>query len=115
MNVAFKKLHPDTDLKVTSGSSGNFATQIKNGAPYDVFLSADVSFPRDLVKAGLADEASLTTYAMGKIVLWTTRPDAVDVSRGLAVLQDPGIVKKLAVANPDHAPYGRAAKEGVAA
>ena len=113
MNAAFRKAHPDADLKVASGSSGNFATQIKNGAPFDVFLSADVSFPRDLVKAGLADEASLTTYATGKIVLWTTHPETIDVTKGLAVLKDPGSVKKLAVANPDHAPYGRAAKEAL--
>ena len=113
MDIAFKKTHPDADLKVASGSSGNFTTQIKNGAPYDVFLSADVSFPRDLVKAGLADESTLTVYATGKIVLWTTRPDAIDVTKGLAVLKDSNLVKKFAVANPDHAPYGRAAKEAL--
>jgi len=113
MNAAFKKSHPDADLQVASGSSGNFATQIKNGAPFEVFLSADMSFPRDLVKLGLADESTLTIYATGKIVLWTTRPDAVDVTKGLAVLRDPATVKKLAVANPDHAPYGRAAKEAL--
>ena len=82
MNAAFKKTHPDADLKVASGSSGNFATQIKNGAPFEVFLSADVSFPRDLIKAGLADESTLTTYATGKIVLWTTHPETVDVTKG---------------------------------
>ena len=113
MNATFKKSHPDADLMVTSGSSGNFATQIKNGAPFEVFLSADMSFPRDLVKAGLADEKTLTTYATGKIVLWTAHPDTVDVSKGLAVLREPNAIKKFAVANPDHAPYGRAAKEAL--
>ena len=113
MNAAFKKAHPDADLKVASGSSGNFATQIKNGAPFEVFLSADVSFPRDLVKAGLADESTLTVYATGKIVLWTARPDGVDVSKGLELLRDPNGVKKIALANPDHAPYGRAGKEAL--
>ena len=114
MNAAFKKGYPNVELKVASGSSGNFATQIRNGAPYDVFLSADISFPRDLVKAGMADESTLTIYATGKIVLWTTRPDAVDVTKGLAVLMTkPETVRKLAVANPDHAPYGRAAKEAL--
>ena len=113
MNAAFKKSHPDADLKVASGSSGNFATQIKNGAPFEIFLSADMSFPRDLAKAGFADESTLTVYATGKIVLWTMRPDSVDVSKGLEVLRDAHVVKKVAVANPEHAPYGRAAKEAL--
>ncbi len=113
MNAAFKKSHPDADIKVSSGSSGNFATQIKNGAPFEVFLSADIGFPRDLVKAGLADEKSLTTYAVGRLVLWTARPEAVDVTKGLAILAKDEPVKKLAIANPDHAPYGRAAKQAL--
>ena len=114
INTAFKKAHPGADLKVSSGSSGNFTTQIKNGAPFEVFLSADVAFPRELIKAGLADESTLTIYAVGRIVLWTSTPDKVDVTRGFDLLRDPdGPVKKLAVANPDHAPYGRAAKEAL--
>ncbi len=113
INAAFKKTHPGVDLKVASGSSGNFTAQIKSGAPFEVFLSADMSFPQDLVKTGFADEQTLFTYAYGKIVLWTLHPDAVDVTQGLAILQKPTVVKKLAVANPDHAPYGRAAKEAL--
>ena len=114
LNAAFKKAYPDADLKVSSGSSGNFTTQIKSGAPFEVFLSADVSFPRELIKAGLADESTLSIYAVGRIVLWTSTPDKVDVTRGFDLLRDPnGPVKKLAVANPDHAPYGRAAKEAL--
>lgn len=113
LNAAFKKTHPGADLKVSSGSSGNFATQIKSGAPFEVFLSADMGFPKDLVKAGLADEKTLFTYAFGKIVLWTLHPETVDVTQGLAVLSKPDVVKKLAVANPDYAPYGRAAKEAL--
>ncbi len=114
INTAFKKSHPDVDLKVASGSSGNFATQIKNGAPFEVFLSADASFPRDLIKAGFADESTFSIYAVGKIVLWTSTPDKVDVTKGFDLLRDSdGPVKKLAVANPDHAPYGRAAKEAL--
>ena len=114
INTAFKKAHPGADLKVSSGSSGNFTTQIKNGAPFEVFLSADVSFPHELIKAGLADESTLLIYAVGRIVLWTSTPEKVDVTRGFDLLRDPnGPVKKLAVANPDHAPYGRAAKEAL--
>ena len=114
VNTAFKKAHPGADVKVSSGSSGNFATQIKNGAPFEVFLSADASFPRELIKAGFADEGTFSIYAIGKIVLWTSTPDKVDVTKGFELLKDPdGPVKKLAVANPDHAPYGRAAKEAL--
>ena len=114
INAAFKKAHPGADLKVSSGSSGNFTTQIKNGAPFEVFLSADVSFPRELIKAGFADESTLMIYAVGRIVLWTSTPDKIDVTKGFDLLRDPnGPVKKLAVANPDHAPYGRAAKEAL--
>ena len=113
LNAAFKKAHADADIKVSSGSSGNFATQIKNGAPFDVFLSADIGFPRDLVKAGFADEKSLTTYAQGRLVLWTAHPEQVDVTKGLDILRKEEPVKKLAVANPEHAPYGRAAKQAL--
>jgi molybdate transport system substrate-binding protein len=109
LNNAFQKQHPDASLKTSTGSSGNFFTQISNGAPFDVFLSADMSYPKDLVKAGLADESSLTKYAVGQIVLWTAG-DKLDVSKGLEILRDPVAVGKLAIANPEHAPYGRAAK-----
>jgi len=108
LDKEFVRQHPGADLKVTTGSSGNFFTQLQHGAPFDIFLSADVNFPRELAKAGLADPASLTTYAIGRIVLWTMRDD-LDISRGLALVKDPA-VKKFAIANPDHAPYGRAAK-----
>ena len=113
LDAVFKQAHPGADLKVSSGSSGKFTAQIKNGAPFEVFLSADMNYPRDLVKAGLADEKSLTQYAIGRLVFWTAKPDTVDVTKGLAVLANPEPVKKLAVANPDHAPYGRAAKEAL--
>jgi len=108
LNQDFTRQHPDVDVKVSVGSSGNFFAQIQKGAPFDGFLSADLNFPKELVKAGLADGRSLTTYAVGRIVVWTVNP-AVDVSRGLAVVSEP-TVRKFAIANPDHAPYGRAAK-----
>ena len=113
LNAAFKKTHPEAEIKVSSGSSGNFATQIRNGAPFEVFLSADSGFPRDLVKAGLADEKSMAIYAVGRLVLWTAQPEVVDITRGLEILRKDEPVKKLAVANPDHAPYGRAAKQAL--
>lgn len=108
LNAAFKITHPRIDIKTVTGSSGNFLAQIKNGAPFDVFLSADMSYPKELVEEHLADESSLTLYATGHIVLWSMNP-SVDVTKGLSILKD-GPVKKFAIANPDVAPYGRAAK-----
>jgi molybdate transport system substrate-binding protein len=111
LDADFQKANPGAQIKVATGSSGNFFTQIQSGAPFDVFLSADMKYPRDLAAQGLADGSTLTEYAAGRIVVWTTRPD-IDVSQGLASLRNPAI-KKVAMANPDHAPYGRAAKEAL--
>ncbi len=100
----------DTGQKVTVtfGSSGNFYSQIQNGAPFDVFLSADIDYPRRLESAGLAERGSLVEYARGRIVLWTRRDSGIDVTPGLRVLTD-AKVRRIAIANPAHAPYGRAA------
>ncbi len=111
LNAEFKKVEPSVDVKVSTGSSGNFFAQIQHGAPYDVFLSADMRYPRELAAAGRADGATLTPYAIGRIVLWTTRPD-LDLANGLAVLRG-NEVKRFAIANPDHAPYGRAARQAL--
>ena len=110
LTTAFHQQQPSIDLKLTTGSSGNFFTQIEQGAPFDVFLSADVGYPEKLVAEGLASADSLFVYANGKIALWTTKPDTVPVAQGLNVLTDSQRVQKIAIANPDHAPYGRAAK-----
>ncbi len=112
LNTAFRQAHPEAVLKVSTGSSGNFFAEIKNGAPFDIFLSADMNYPRELVKAGLAEETNLVQYAVGRIVLWT-KSEKVDVSRGLTVLRDAQAIKKIAIANPEHAPYGRAAKSAL--
>ena len=96
-------------VTVSFGSSGNFLAQIQNGAPYDVYLSADVDYPRRLVASGHADGSSLYQYATGRIVLWTRRNSGIDVTRGLRGLVDPR-VKRIAIANPKFAPYGRAAE-----
>ncbi len=108
LSAAFEKAHPGVKLQVTSGSSGNFFAQIQHGAPFDIFLSADITYPKQLAEAGFADKNSLLTYAVGRLVLWTMKPE-IDVQKGLAVLKDPA-VRKIAIANPEHAPYGRAAK-----
>jgi molybdate transport system substrate-binding protein len=96
-------------VKLSLGSSGNFFSQIQNGAPYDLFFSADISYAQKLEAAGLIEPGTLYEYAIGKIVLWVPSDSKLDVSKGLAVLTDPAI-HKIAIANPQHAPYGRAAK-----
>ena len=90
------------------GSSGNFFSQIQNGAPFDVFFSADLDYPKKLEAAGQAEPNTLYQYATGKIVLWVRNDSKLDLSKGLAVLLDPSI-NKISIANPAHAPYGRAA------
>jgi len=95
-------------VRLTFGSSGNFFAQIQNGAPFDLFLSADIDYPRRLESSGKAERGSLYEYAVGRIVLWTRSDSGIDVQRGLATLAD-ARVRRIAIANPEHAPYGRAA------
>ena len=109
LDQKYRHNHPDAELKVSTGSSGNFYTQIQPGAPFDVFLSADTSFPKKLVGQGLADNSTLTVYAVGRLALWTTKPQTISLDKGIEVVRDPA-VKRIAIANPEFAPYGRAAK-----
>jgi molybdate transport system substrate-binding protein len=95
-------------VRLIFGSSGNFFTQAQNGAPFDVFLSADIDYPRRLEESGQAERGSLYEYATGHIVLWTRTDSGIDLRRGLIVLSD-ARVRRVAIANPEHAPYGRAA------
>src|ERR1051326_6446638 len=97
-----------TKIKLTFGSSGNFFTGIRNGAPYDVFFSADVDYPKQLEAAGLTEPGTLYEYAIGRLVLWAPVNSPLDVNKGMKIIADPR-VKKIAIANPQHAPYGRAA------
>jgi molybdate transport system substrate-binding protein len=97
-----------TGASATTGASGSFYAQIRHGAPFDVFLSADTAYPRALADAGLADPASLVVYAHGRLVLWAAAP-GVSVDRGLQLLTDPAI-RRIAIANPEVAPYGKAAR-----
>jgi molybdate transport system substrate-binding protein len=97
-------------VKLSFGASGALTQQIQNGAPFDLFFSADMDYPRQLIAAGSADGASLYEYAVGKLVLWVPADSPLDVEhKGVEVLLDPS-VKKVAMANPQHAPYGRAAE-----
>ena len=104
---AFERVRP-ASVAVSYGSSGTFFAQIQNGAPFDVFLSADVEYPRQLIAAGLADASTLQVYATGHLVVWARRDRRLDLVGGLASLTDPQ-VRHVAVANPKYAPYGRAA------
>jgi len=122
LTAAMQKLAPAFErqtgihLSVSLGSSGNFFAQIQNGAPFDVFLSADKSYPEKLLQAGQAEPGSLTPYARGRLVLWTARStglhlpskDGKTLDGNLDFLKD-SQVRKIAIANPEHAPYGRAA------
>jgi molybdate transport system substrate-binding protein len=114
LNFAFKELVAEYEkttgnhVKLSLGSSGNFYAQIQNGAPFDLYFSADIGYPRKLEEAGLTVSGSLYRYAVGRIVLWAGTASRLDVSKGLDILRDPGI-RKIAIANPKHAPYGRAA------
>jgi molybdate transport system substrate-binding protein len=95
-------------VKLIFGSSGTFFAQIQNGAPFDLFFSADIDYPKRLEAAGLTEPGTFYPYATGKIVLWAPHGSKLDLNRGLQVLLDPR-VRKIAIANPEHAPYGRAA------
>lgn len=97
-------------ISLSFGASGALTQQIQNGAPFDLFFSADMDYPRQLATSGDADGSTLYQYAVGKLVLWVPADSALDVEhQGMNTLLDPA-VKKIAIANPQHAPYGRAAE-----
>jgi len=105
---AFEK-QAGTSVEVSYGSSGNFYAQIQNGAPVDVFFSADNEYPKRLEESGFVEPHSSVVYAIGKIVLWIATDTGCNQQRaGWNCLLDPA-VKRIAIANPAHAPYGRAA------
>jgi molybdate transport system substrate-binding protein len=108
LSAEFTRVAPDVSVKTTSGASGSLFAQIKQGAPFDVFMSADTDYPRALVADGVADSAMLRTFATGRLVVWTTR-NAFDIS-DLAALVRSQSVKRIAIAQPKSAPYGRAAR-----
>ncbi|MGB7550910.1 MAG: molybdate ABC transporter substrate-binding protein [Chromatiaceae bacterium] len=109
--ATFKQANPTDELDIIYGSSGKFFTQIQQGAPYDLYFSADIAFPRELVKAGYA-ATEVRPYAIGRIVLWSADRDASQMQ--LADLTDPTITR-IAIANPRHAPYGQRAEEALRA
>jgi len=109
--VLFKSTHPAAQIETIYGSSGKFSTQIRQGAPYDLYFSADIAYPRALIADGLG-ASGVQTYGAGRIVLWSSSRDASQMT--LADLADPAI-HKIAIANPEHAPYGKRAEEALKA
>ena len=99
-------------VRLSLGSSGNFFTQIQNGAPFDVYLSADITYPEQLEASGLSEPGSLFSYAIGRIVVWARNDADVDPpSLGMeALVEEAG---RISIANPRHAPYGRAARSAL--
>ena len=91
------------------GSSGNFRSQIQNGAPFDLFFSADAEYAKQLVTSGFADAGTLIVYAHGHLVLWAPAEEKLGLAqKGFEALKESRI-QKIAIANPELAPYGRAA------
>lgn len=112
LTEAFKRTTPGVIVTASTGASGSLFAQVRNGAPFDVFLSADTDYPRELAAQNLADAGTLRTFATGRLVLWTTKPglDPTDIA---AMVRNPA-VKKLALAQPRTAPYGRATQAALA-
>ena len=105
----FNKTNPDTKIQVTLGSSGKFVTQIENGAPFDIFMSADMKFPQALFDKKLT-KTTPVIYAQGALAMLSAKE--LDYSRGINIVNDSSI-SKIAIANPKTAPYGAAAVEAI--
>jgi molybdate transport system substrate-binding protein len=105
-----RKVQPALDVQVTYGSSGTFFAQLVNGAPFDLFMSADTDYPKQLAARGLTRAGSEFTYAIGRLAVWVPAASPLDVEKhGFQVLVDPR-VRHVSIANPATAPYGRAAE-----
>lgn len=109
----FETTSPETKVTVTYGASGKFFAQLSNKAPFDLFLSADIAYPQKLIEQGHAAAGSEFHYADGQIVLWVRNDSPLDLEQaGATAVLDPS-VRKVAIANPEHAPYGRAAQQAL--
>jgi len=106
----FGKRNTGIRINVVYGSSGNFFSQLANEAPFDVFLSADLDYPKKLAQQGVTLQDSEFTYAVGRIALWVPTGSPIEVEKlGMSALKHASVVH-IAIANPEHAPYGRAAE-----
>jgi molybdate transport system substrate-binding protein len=108
LNAAFRTAEPAVKVTAAVGASGSLFAQIRHGAPFDVFLSADTEYPRQVVAVQAGDAGSLRVFAKGRLVLWTLRSD-LDLADLAALVRNPA-VKKIALAQPKVAPYGLAAQ-----
>lgn len=95
------------------GASGNLYAQVKAGAPFDLFFSADMDYPKKLASEGIIDGTSLRTYAVGHLVLWVRKTSTLDPQKLKMDLLMKAEVQRIAIANPEHAPYGRAAMAAI--
>jgi len=110
---AFATRNPQVIIAITYGSSGQLFAQLSHGAPFDLFLSADVDYPRRLIASGLAWKESEFQYAVGRLVIWVPMGSPIDPTTiKMDSFAHPG-VGKIAIANPAHAPYGRAAESAL--
>lgn len=109
LKAVFAKQHPDTKVRVTLGSSGKLTAQIKNGAPFGLFMAANMQSPASLYADGIATTKPLV-YAQGALAYLSAKP--MDFSKGIALVADKS-VSKIAIANPKTAPYGTAAVEAM--
>jgi molybdate transport system substrate-binding protein len=107
--AVYRETHPDVAIEVVYGSSGKMTTQIINGAPYDMFFSADIAYPEKLREHGMT-ATEPTVYAIGRIVIWSNSLDAASLT-----LEDlaSDTIRRIAIAQPSHAPYGLRAKEAL--
>lgn len=109
LKAAFAKTHPDTTVQVTLGSSGKLTAQIRNGAPYGLFMAANMQFPEALCRDGIAVTKPVV-YAQGALAFLSAKP--TDFAQGIGLLKSP-VIRKIAIANPKTAPYGAAAVEAM--
>ncbi|HSE11294.1 MAG TPA: molybdate ABC transporter substrate-binding protein [Rudaea sp.] len=109
--AGFRQAHAGDDVDVVYGSSGNFKTQIEQGAPFDLYFSADIAYPRELARAGRV-ASEVQPYAIGRLVLWSASMDAGTMRITDLARAD---IRRIAIANPQHAPYGKRAEEALRA
>jgi molybdate transport system substrate-binding protein len=114
--TAYAKEHTGIEPpQVTYGSSGTLYSQIVNGAPFDVFLSANLEYPRRLAEGDKVEGGTVVTYAAGRLALWVPAKSPIDIERvGIAAVADPRVTH-VSIANPAHAPYGQAAEAAMRA
>ena len=108
---AYLATHPNSKISISFGSSGKAYTQILHSAPYDIYFSANMDYVERLYKRGLTI-GKPKVYAYGRIGLWIPLSKGIDAKGGINTLLNPNI-KKISIANPKHAPYGKAAKEAL--